>query len=346
VLSTFPFNKFYNLKLVKDMKPIKKAVFPVAGLGTRFLPATKAMPKEMLTVVDKPLIQIVVEEAREAGIDQLIFVTGRNKGIIEDHFDIQYELEATLKLRGKKMQIDLLKSDLPRAGQTSFTRQQEPLGLGHAIWCARHIVGDEPFAVLLPDMIMKSNQGCLTQMLQVYAERGGGNVIAVEHAPWEHVHRYGVVAPVNWKNNHFTIKEMVEKPDRAVAPSNLIISGRYILQPEIFAEIEKQKPGAGGEIQITDAMISLMKSQEFHGLKYEGETFDCGDKLGFLAANVAFALENPEIAAAFREMLQKSLIKHDASLHSDLTGELNRILEEMKNKFAPEEVSEKMRQAS
>ncbi len=328
------------------MKPIKKAVFPVAGLGTRFLPATKAMPKEMLTVVDKPLIQIVVEEAREAGIDQLIFVTGRNKGVIEDHFDIQYELDATLKSRGKQMQIDLLKNDLPSAGQTSFTRQQEPLGLGHAIWCARNLVGDEPFAVLLPDMIMKSKQGCLSQMLQVYEERGGGNIIAVDHAPSEHVHRYGVVAPTDWKDNHFTIKDMVEKPAREAAPSNLIISGRYILQPEIFSEIEKQKPSAGGEIQITDAMISLMKTQHFHGLKYQGETFDCGDKLGFLAANITFALANPEIAIPVREMLQKALSDHDALSQSDISAELNRILQDMRSKIAPEMASENIRQAS
>jgi UTP--glucose-1-phosphate uridylyltransferase len=312
------------------MKPIKKAVFPVAGLGTRFLPATKAMPKEMLTVVDKPLIQIVVEEAREAGIEHLIFVTGRNKSVIEDHFDKQYELESTLRKRGKSIELEILEEDLPAAGQTSFTRQQEPLGLGHAIWCARNLVGNEPFAVLLPDMIMKANPGCLSQMVDVYSERGGGNVIAVEETPWEHVHRYGVVAPRDWQDNHFSIEAMVEKPKREVAPSNLIISGRYILQPEIFAEIEKQKPGAGGEIQITDAMINLMQSQAFHGVKFKGKTYDCGDKLGFLAANVAFALERDDLAPAFRTVLQDVIASHNGFVSWDASLELSSILRDLK----------------
>ena len=284
-------------------RPIRKAVFPVAGLGTRFLPATKAMPKEMLTVVDRPLIQIVVDEARDAGIEHLIFVTGRNKAVIEDHFDKQYELEATLRKRGKLIELDLLEQDLPAAGQTSFTRQQEPLGLGHAIWCARNLVGHEPFAVLLPDMIMKAETGCLKQMVDVYHERGGGNVLAVEETAWEQVHRYGIVSPKDWQDNHFMIDGMVEKPTREQAPSNLIISGRYILQPEIFAEIEKQEPGSGGEIQITDAMIRLMATQPFHGLKYNGTTYDCGDKIGFLSANVAFALEHETLGAEFRTAL-------------------------------------------
>jgi UTP--glucose-1-phosphate uridylyltransferase len=296
-------------------RPIKKAVFPVAGLGTRFLPATKAMPKEMLTVVDRPLIQMVVDEAREAGIDHLIFVTGRNKGVIEDHFDKQFELEATLRKRGKSIELDLLETDLPAAGETSFTRQQEPLGLGHAIWCARNLVGNEPFAVLLPDMIINAAPGCLTQMVQVYNERNGGNVIAVEETPWEQVHRYGVVAPRDWHGNHFTIAAMIEKPPRDKAPSNLIISGRYILQPEIFAEIEKQKPGAGGEIQITDAMINLMQTQAFHGLRFEGKTYDCGDKLGFLAANVAYGLEREDLGPAFRTMLQDVLAQYGGSIN-------------------------------
>jgi UTP--glucose-1-phosphate uridylyltransferase len=291
-------------------RPIRKAVFPVAGLGTRFLPATKAMPKEMLTVVDRPLVQIVVDEAREAGIEHLIFVTGRNKSLIEDHFDKQYELESTLRKRGKSIELTMLEEDLPGAGQTSFTRQQEPLGLGHAIWCARHLVGNEPFAVLLPDMIMKAEPGCLKQMVDVYNKRGGGNVIAVEEVAWEQVSRYGVVAASNWEDNHFTIDDMVEKPKRDVAPSNLIISGRYILQPEIFTEIEKQEPGAGGEIQITDAMIRLGKSQPFHGLKYKGTTYDCGDKVGFLAANVAFALEHEKLGPAFKIALQEVLVSH------------------------------------
>ncbi len=312
------------------IRPIRKAVFPVAGLGTRFLPATKAMPKEMLTVVDKPLIQIVVEEAREAGIEHLIFVTGRNKSVIEDHFDKQYELESTLRKRGKSIQLEVLEEDLPAAGETSFTRQQEPLGLGHAIWCARHLVGNEPFAVLLPDMIIKSTPSCLAQMVAVYDERGGGNVIAVEEAPWDQVHRYGVVAPKDWQDNHFTIDAMVEKPTRADAPSNLIISGRYILQPEIFAEIEKQQPGAGGEIQITDAMINLMKQQPFHGLRFEGKTYDCGDKLGFLAANVAFALERDDLGPAFRQVLQEVVASHNGFLSWNASNDLSSILKDLK----------------
>jgi UTP--glucose-1-phosphate uridylyltransferase len=286
-------------------QPIRKAVFPVAGLGTRFLPATKAMPKEMLTVVDRPLIQMVVDEAREAGIEHMVFVTGRNKSVIEDHFDKQYELESTLRKRDKTAELDALSADLPSAGQTSFTRQQEPLGLGHAVWCAREIIGHEPFALILPDMIMKAEPGCLAQMVEVYNSRGGGNIIAVEETPWEHVHRYGVVGADRWEDNHFAITNMVEKPKRELAPSNLIISGRYILQPEIFAEIEKQKPGAGGEIQITDAMVRLMERQPFHGLKFKGKTYDCGDKVGFMAANVAYGLEREDLAPAFREALSE-----------------------------------------
>jgi len=287
-------------------RPIKKAVFPVAGLGTRFLPATKAMPKEMLTVVDRPVIQLAVDEARDAGIEHFVFVTGRNKGVIEDHFDKQYELEDTLRNRGKSQALEELEKELPGAGQTSFTRQQEPKGLGHAVWCARDIVGNEPFALLLPDMVMHAKPGCLRQMMDIYNRRGG-NGIAVEEVPWEQVHRYGVVGAKDWKDNAFTIDGMVEKPPRDKAPSNLIISGRYILQPEIFGEIEKQKPGAGGEIQITDAMIRLMAAQDFWGLKYKGTTYDCGDKVGFLSANVALALERPDIGPDFRAALKKIL---------------------------------------
>jgi UTP--glucose-1-phosphate uridylyltransferase len=311
------------------MKAIKKAVFPVAGLGTRFLPATKAMPKEMLTIVDKPLIQIVVEEALAAGIEQLVFVTGRNKSVIEDHFDIQYELESILKQRGRSTQIELLKSELPKAGRTSFTRQQEPLGLGHAIWCARHLIGNEPFAVLLPDMIMKAPIGCLSQMVKVYNERGGGNVIAVEQTSWDLVNKYGVVTPSNWIDNHFNIDSLVEKPQASLAPSNLIISGRYILQPEIFGEIEKLTPGAGGEIQITDAMASLLKTQFFHGVKYIGKTFDCGDKLGFIAANIAFALEDKEFTADLKPVLQSIFAEHNGVLSWDRSDILKSILHEM-----------------
>ena len=289
------------------MQRIRTAVFPVAGLGTRFLPATKAVPKEMLTVVDRPVIQLAVDEAREAGIEHLVFVTGRNKGVIEDHFDKQYELESTLRRRGKSVELDLLEQDLPGAGQTSFTRQQEPLGLGHAVWCARKLVGNEPFALLLPDMVMHAKPGCLRQMIDVYEARGGGNVLAVEEVPLEQVHRYGVVGARDWKGNGFAIDRMVEKPRREDAPSNLIISGRYILQPEIFAEIERQEAGAGGEIQITDAMIRLMARQNFWGVKYKGTTYDCGDKIGFLSANVALALERPDLGESFRVALKKIL---------------------------------------
>jgi UTP--glucose-1-phosphate uridylyltransferase len=295
-------------------RPIKKAIFPVAGLGTRFLPATKAMPKEMLTIVDRPLIQIAFDEAREAGIEHFIFVTGRNKGVIEDHFDKQYELEETLRKRGKSVDLDILEQDLPAAGQTSFTRQQEPLGLGHAIWCARNIVGNEPFAVLLPDMVMHARPGCLSQMIATYHERGGGNVIAVEKVGLDQVHRYGVVGAKDWRGNGFTIERMVEKPRQEDAPSSLIISGRYILQPEVFDEISAQTPGAGGEIQITDAMIRLMARQPFHGLAYEGTTYDCGDKLGFLAANVAYGLERDDLGPGFRAVLQKIISEHGGNV--------------------------------
>ena len=295
-------------------RPIKKAIFPVAGLGTRFLPATKAMPKEMLTIVDRPLIQIAFDEAREAGIEHFIFVTGRNKSVIEDHFDKQYELESTLRKRGKSVELDILEEDLPAAGQTSFTRQQEPLGLGHAIWCARYMVGNEPFAVLLPDMVMHAKPGCLTQMIATYNERGGGNVIAVEKVGLDQVHRYGVVGAKEWRGDSFTIDGMVEKPRREDAPSNLIISGRYILQPQIFDEISAQAPGAGGEIQITDAMIRLMARQPFHGLVFEGTTYDCGDKLGFLAANVAYGLERDDLGPGFRKALQKLVGDHGGRL--------------------------------
>jgi UTP--glucose-1-phosphate uridylyltransferase len=274
------------------VNPVRKAVFPVAGLGTRFLPATKATPKEMLTIVDRPALQYVVDEAREAGIEHFVFVTGRNKAAIEDHFDIAYELEATLKERGKTKELQRLRRELPRAGTTSFTRQQAPLGLGHAVWCARDIVGREPFAVLLPDMLM--TPGCLKQMLAAY-ERHGGNVIAVEECPWEQVSRYGVVGVGEEDESGFRITSLVEKPKREDAPSNLYISGRYILQPEIFDLLDDQEPGAGGEIQVTDAMKRLAATQRFTGFRYNGRTFDTGTKLGFLMANLAFALAHPEI---------------------------------------------------
>ncbi len=279
-------------------KRVRTAVFPVAGLGTRFLPATKAMPKEMLTVVDRPLIQYAVDEAREAGIEHFVFVTGRNKSVIEDHFDKQYELEHTLETRGKSQALAELKRDLPQAGQTSFTRQQEPLGLGHAVWCARELVGDQPFALLLPDMLFKGTPGVLKQMMEAYEETGG-NVIAVEEVPMENVSSYGVVARGKGPDEGFAITGMVEKPKREAAPSNLIISGRYILQPEIFSLIAEQPRGAGGEIQITDAMQTLMRQQSFTGVKYKGRSFDCGGKVGFLMANVVYALDRPDIADEF-----------------------------------------------
>lgn len=286
-------------------RPVRKAIFPVAGLGTRFLPATKATPKEMLTIVDRPVIQMAVDEAREAGIEHFVFVTGRNKNTIEDHFDKQFELESTLRRRGKLAELEQLENDLPSAGQTSFTRQQEPLGLGHAVWCARHIIGDEPFALLLPDMIMQSKPGCLKQMMDAYNQQGGGNIVALEDVLWSDVHRYGVVGFSRTVDDKIAITQMVEKPAREKAPSNSIISGRYILQPEIFQKITDVSPGAGGEIQLTDAMIALMAEQPFWGFKFEGVTYDCGDKLGFLMANVALGLAHDEIGPAFREALTK-----------------------------------------
>ena len=273
---------------------IKKAVFPVAGLGTRFLPATKAVPKEMMTVVDKPVIQYVVDEALEAGIEHLVFVTGRGKGIIEDYFDIQYELEATLKARDKKAELSILESILPKAGATSFTRQQEPLGLGHAVWCARDIVGNDPFALLLPDMIMKSEVGCMKGMVDLYSI-SGGNVIAVEECAPELAHRYGIVAPGEQIGGGFRITGMVEKPARGTQPSNFFINGRYILQPEIFDILETQERGAGNEIQLTDGMLKLLKQQDFTAYHYKGATYDTGAKDGFIMANLAFALDRPDI---------------------------------------------------
>ena len=285
-------------------KRVKTAVFPVAGLGTRFLPATKAMPKEMLTVVDRPLIQYAVDEAREAGITHFVFVTGRNKGIIEDHFDRQFELEATLEARGKTAALAQLRKDLPSAGRTSFTRQQEPLGLGHAVWCARDIVGDEPFALLLPDMLFKAKRGVLKQMIETY-EVTGGNVVAVEEVPLAEVSSYGVVGRGEGDDLCSRIDGMVEKPSPQDAPSNLIISGRYILQPEVFDLLADQPRGAGGEIQLTDAMQTLMTRQPFVGVKYEGQSFDCGSKIGFLTANVAYALDREDIGDDFLASLAK-----------------------------------------
>jgi UTP--glucose-1-phosphate uridylyltransferase len=288
------------------MSPIRKAVFPVAGLGTRFLPATKAMPKEMLTIVDRPLIQHVVDEAREAGIEHFIFVTGRNKSAIEDHFDRQAELEDTLRDRNKTAELAALERDLPGAGTTSFTRQQSPLGLGHAVWCARELIGREPFAVLLPDVLIQAKQSCMKQMIEAYREIGEpANIIAVEEVPKDQVSSYGVVGVGERKGRSFRVTDMVEKPKPADAPSNLIITGRYILQPEILDLLGTQQKGAGGEIQLTDAVLRLLEKQPGYGFQFEGRTFDCGSKLGFLAANVAYALERDDLAPAFRAELKR-----------------------------------------
>jgi UTP--glucose-1-phosphate uridylyltransferase len=287
---------------------VRKAVFPVAGLGTRFLPATKAIPKEMLTVVDRPVIQHVVDEARDAGIEHFIFVTGRNKSVIEDHFDRQVELEEVLAARGKTAELEALAADLPDAGSTSFTRQQDPLGLGHAVWCAREIVGNEPFALLLPDVLVQTEgKGCLAQMIDAYAEHGG-NILAVEPVPDDKVKNYGVVSLGGKGDGRvLPIDGMVEKPKPRTEPSNLTILGRYILQPQIFAILADQEKGAGGEIQLTDAMLTLLKRQPFYALRYEGRAFDCGSKLGFLSANIAYALARPDLAKAVSAEIKKLL---------------------------------------
>ncbi|MGO8952300.1 MAG: UTP--glucose-1-phosphate uridylyltransferase [Rhodomicrobium sp.] len=295
-------------------KPIRKAIFPVAGLGTRFLPATKAMPKEMLTVVDRPIIQHVTDEARTGGIEHFIFVTGRNKGVIEDHFDRQFELEEVLRHRNKQAELRELEQHLPVPGATSFTRQQEPLGLGHAVWCARDIAGGEPFALLLPDVIvLHEGESCLGQMIRVYdrlREKYGAdakiNVIAVEEAAPDETSSYGVVGLETQEDERlWRVKSMVEKPPLGSAPSNLIIMGRYILQPEIFDILKTQKSGAGNEIQLTDAMKTLMQDQMFFAYKYRGKSYDCGSKLGFLTANVAFALARPDLGPKFAEELKR-----------------------------------------
>ncbi len=287
-------------------KPVRIAVFPVAGLGTRFLPATKAVPKEMLTILDRPVIQFAVDEAKAAGIEHFVFVTGRNKAVIEDHFDLAYELQDTLEKRSKHEALETLARFQPNAGATSFTRQQAPLGLGHAVWCARNIVGNEPFALLLPDMLMKHNPGCLAGMVELYNQTGG-NIIATEEVAWEDTHKYGVVEKQDYDGPGFRITGMVEKPAPGTAPSNLFINGRYILQPEIFEILEDQEPGAGNEIQITDAMVKLSARQDFFGHVYDGETFDCGSKEGFIRANIAFALDDPEIADSVRSDIKKYL---------------------------------------
>jgi len=274
-------------------KKIRKVIFPVGGLGTRFLPATKSMPKEMLPVVDKPLIHYAFEEAREAGIEQFIFVTGRNKHAIADHFDHVYELQSVLSTKNKKKELEMTSDWLPPAGNILFTRQQEPLGLGHAVWCARHLIGDEPFAVILADDMVHAKTGCLKQMVEAY-EHTGGNMVAAMDIPREQTGSYGIIDTDNAAPRIVKAKGLVEKPAPDKAPSTLSIIGRYILQPEIFGILEKQKPGAGGEIQITDA-INAMVPSGVHGFRFEGTRYDCGGLVGFVAANVAYALDRKEL---------------------------------------------------
>ena len=282
------------------MKPVRKAVFPVAGLGTRFLPATKAIPKEMLTVVDRPLIQYAVDEAKEAGVEQMIFVTGRGKGALEDHFDIAFELEAVMRARGKSLEpLDVTRFP---SGAIASVRQQQPLGLGHAVWCARELVGDEPFAVLLPDDLMVGRPGCLAQMVEAYRQVGG-NVICAQEVPRERTASYGIITPGARDGRLTEVKGLVEKPKPEEAPSTLGVVGRYILQPEIMRILDRQEKGAGGEIQLTDAMAALIGTQPFHGLTFEGERHDCGDKTGFVIANLALALQRDDVAPAVRAFI-------------------------------------------
>jgi UTP--glucose-1-phosphate uridylyltransferase len=287
-------------------KPIRKAVFPVAGLGTRFLPATKAIPKELLPGVDRPRIEYAVDEAREAGIEQIIFVTGRGKTAIVDHFDIAYELETTMAERGKD--LSALAATRIRPGDLIAVRQQEPLGLGHAIWCARAIVGDEPFAILLPDELMVGEPGCMAQMVEAY-EEVGGNLISVLEVPPEAVSSYGVIDPGEARGNLTEVKGLVEKPPADLAPSNKIVSGRYILQPEVMRTLEGQEKGAGGEIQLTDAMARMIGRQPFHAVTVEGRRFDCGNKTGFVEATLALALVRPDMSAEVRAIAERLLAR-------------------------------------
>ncbi len=280
--------------------PVRKAVFPVAGLGTRLLPATKTIPKEMITIVDRPLIQYAVDEAREAGIEELIFVTGRGKSALVDYFDHAFELEATLK--GKSKSLDVLEPSNARFGEVVTVRQQQPLGLGHAVWCARDIVGDEPFAVLLPDELMVGKPNCLAQMIEAY-ERVGGNLVAALEVPDSETQKYGVIDPGSADGRLTEIRGMVEKPPQGTAPSNLMLPGRYILQSDVMRALDAQEAGAGGEIQLTDAMAKLIGQQPFHAYRFEGERYDCGSAAGFVIANLAIALEREDVGPAVREFL-------------------------------------------
>ncbi|MFM9977503.1 MAG: UTP--glucose-1-phosphate uridylyltransferase GalU [Sphingomonadaceae bacterium] len=281
-------------------KPVRKAVFPVGGLGTRFLPATKAMPKEMLPVVDKPLIQYAVDEAREAGIEQMMFVTGRGKSALEDHFDISYELESTLNARGKS--LDAIEGTRFRPGEIIYVRQQEPIGLGHAIWCARHIVGDEPFAIFLPDELMVGEPGCMKAMVDAYA-RVGGNIVCGYEVPADQTDKYGIITPGRIDGALVEVIGLIEKPPLGTAPSNLMIPGRYILQPDVMRILETQARGAGNEIQLTDAMAQMIGKQPFHAYTFGGRRFDCGDKAGFITANIALALDRDDIGPSVRAFL-------------------------------------------
>jgi UTP--glucose-1-phosphate uridylyltransferase len=282
---------------------VRKAVFPVAGLGTRLLPATKSIPKEMITVVDRPLIQYAVDEAREAGIEQLIFVTGRGKSALVDYFDQAYELEATLKGKGKSLEV--LEPSNARFGEVITVRQQQPLGLGHAVWCARHIVGDEPFAVLLPDELMWGKPNCLAQMVEAY-EKVGGNVVAALEVPESETHKYGVIDLGATDGPLTEIRGLVEKPAPGTAPSNLMLPGRYILQPEVMRALDAQEKGAGGEIQLTDAIARLIGQQPLHAFRFEGERYDCGSAAGFVIANLAMALEREDVGPAVQEFIKSS----------------------------------------
>ena len=283
-------------------RPVRKAVFPVAGLGTRLLPATKVMPKEMLTIVDRPLIQYAVDEAREAGIEQMIFVTGRGKSSLVDYFDQAFELETTLREKGKS--LEPLEPSRARFGEIVTVRQQQPLGLGHAVWCAREIVGDEPFAVLLPDELMRGTPNCLAQLVEAY-EKVGGNVVAALEVPESETHKYGVIDPGASDGRLTEIRGLVEKPEPGTAPSNLMLPGRYILQPEVMRALDAQETGAGGEIQLTDAMAKMIGQQPFHACRFEGERYDCGGAAGFVIANVAMALERENLGDKVREAIAR-----------------------------------------
>ena len=284
-------------------KPIRKAVFPVAGLGTRFLPATKAMPKEMLTINDRPLIQHVFEEAREAGIEEFIFVTGRQKEMLEEHFDYQPELEETLLSRGKHDMIEKVRNVEMPAGKLFLTRQPKPLGLGHAIWCAQKLIGDEPFAVLLPDVLMRGKTGCLKQMVDIYNDTGG-NIIALEEVPEDQAYKYGIIEPGEDTGKRVEVKGMVEKPEKGTQPSNLSVVGRYILQPEVFEHLAAFERGAGNEIQLTDSMAKLIGKQPFYGMRFDGKSYDCGSRTGFIEANIVYSLNDPEIGSQIKDMLK------------------------------------------